>query len=144
MLREDVHTMSMSTADGGLAPRYAVEVHDEGPITIRLEGCITPEQGESLLREVRLLVPPRLHQRSQAIIDLRNFKACAESTQESLRLALQELRKLEQLIGVFVGSMSAGMLQIRRLAREAEIAELFICLEGLEAANEFLLAVASQ
>lgn len=113
-------------ADGKIEPRFEVSERDQNQLFVRLSGSLTPLESDSLEEVVCRKLARLRREQTFVYIDARELGACSKASLDHIRNWLERMRQARQLLGVLVGGTSIGVVQVRRLAREAGIADALI------------------
>lgn len=127
----------------GVANAFRVSA---GPrlLQIELDGYLNPQESRTLADDVRRGVESIVRRPVLAHIDARRFAPCPESSLPSLLEAFRSLGQDGSVLGVLLGPRSVGMLQLKRLAREAGIGDALAAFEEEEEAFSFWLQIEQQ
>lgn len=120
----------------GVANAYRVSA---GPrqIRIELDGYLNPQESRTLAGDVRRGVESMVDRPVLAHIDARRFRPCPESSLPILRETFRSLGRCGPILGVLLGPRSVGMLQLKRLAREAGVGNALAAFEDEQEASSF-------
>ncbi|MFC1610581.1 response regulator [Myxococcota bacterium] len=109
-------------ADDTTTTPFHVETDPSGWLTVRLIGLLNSSQAN----ELRAAVQQELAQwqdRLLVLVDASRFRPCPDESLSVLRGLLHDLANHSSLSGALVGPNTVGLLQFRRIAREANVAE---------------------
>ena len=105
-------------------------------VEIQVHGSLNPVESQELATrvadQVAMFPPGPL----LAFIDARNFAPCSDESLGHMQTWLGRLARGGNFAGILLGSNSVGMLQFRRLAREAGVADSLLCVENEEEARD--------
>jgi hypothetical protein len=110
-------------ATGRVETLFEVREHGSNQLHIRMTGALTPLEADSLEEVVCRKLGRIKDKQLYVYIDARGLGACSKSALEHIHTWLERLRHNRQLFGVMLGGTSIGVVQVRRLAREAGIAD---------------------
>ncbi len=119
-----------------LTQKYSVQLSD-GSILVRLNGSLNLAESQALSDSMAQEVGHLGNKTLVSFIDATHFLACPEESLPYIKEGLAKLGCSSPSFGVMVGSASTAMLQMRRLLREAGVAETIVCFENQGEALEF-------
>jgi Tfp pilus assembly protein PilZ len=120
----------------GVANAFRVSA---GPrqLRIELDGYLSPQESRTLAGDVERGVESMVDSPVLAHIDARRFRPCPESSLPILRETFRSLGRRGPVLGVLLGPRSVGMLQLKRLAREAGVGNALAAFEDEQEASSF-------
>ena len=118
--------------------KSTVEVSQWGWVVIRLQGMLSKEQSNTLAHAVESAAGTRRDGRLLVLVDATHFRPCNDDGLPGLQKWLAFLGGQPSFGGVLVGRSTVGMLQLRRIAREENVAGSWASFEDEDAAIEFL------
>lgn len=116
--------------------KYAVATEGNA-LFITLHGFLGPEESLGLFEAIDQQIERLEGQALFAYIDATDFAASPEESLPILKECLADLKKRTPSFGVMVGSSPAAMLQMRRLVRDAGVAESIACFRDEAEAKSF-------
>lgn len=131
------HGQNTPVAGGRIETRFEVCEQGDNQIFIRMAGTLVPLEAENLEEAVCRKLAELKGSPLFAYIDVRDLGACSKASLDRVRAWLERLRGDRELLGVLVGGNSIGVVQVRRLAREAGIADSLMMFAAEREAREF-------
>jgi hypothetical protein len=122
---------------GRIDTRYEVLDPTDEQLRLRLSGSLQPLESEGLDEVVCRKLARKRASRLFVFVDAVNLGACPKGALDPMRNWLERLRQGRQVLGVLVGGSTVGVTQIRRLARDAGVADAFMSFADLEEAETF-------
>ncbi len=122
---------------GRIETRFEVSERAENQLYVRMTGSLIPLEADSLEEVVCRKLARMRRGQLLVYIDARDLGACPKASLDHVRAWLERLRFNHQVLGVMLGGSSIGVVQVRRLAREAGIADSLIMFTDKEEAEEF-------
>lgn len=116
--------------------KYTVQITDD-TLWIRLNGYLSAEECQGLCDIMGEQIDRLEGQILLTLLDATHFSACPEESLPFLRKCLAKLGGRGPSFSVMIGTGSVAMLQMRRLAREAGVADSIACFENENEALPF-------
>ncbi len=135
---QDAARASASYGYATLEEKFRVAVSPQGWLQVYLCGVLGASEANELGRQIVDSLSVVCRRPVRLFLDVSHYCPCPEATLCSLRTMLGKFRNLEELVGVMVGRSSVGLLQMRRLMREAGIADYLVCFESYAEACRFM------
>jgi hypothetical protein len=130
---------------GQIQTRFEVSAEGDDRLLIRMSGTLTPVESEGLEEVVCRRLPPATSEPCFVYIDARDLGPCSRAALEHIRNWLDRLCRNRQVLGVLVGTNTIGVVQLRRLIREARLADgLMVFAEEAEAQAFWRTLVSSE
>ena len=111
---------------GRIQTRFAATASHSNQLHVHVSGSLLPLEAETLeavvCREIATLYQGTIF----VYLDVQELGACSKASLEYMRNWLERLRHNRELLGVMVGSNTIGVVQFRRMAREAGVADALI------------------
>jgi hypothetical protein len=130
-------------AGGRIETRFEVTDPADNQLRVRLTGTLLPLEADSLEEAVCRKLSRLRRGQIFVYIDARDLAACPKASLEHIRAWLERLRFNRAVLGVLVGGNTIGVVQVRRLAREAGIADSLIMFDNRGEADEFWHSIVS-
>lgn len=131
-------------AGGRIETRFEVTDPADNQLRIRLTGTLLPLEADSLEEAVCRKLNRLRRGQTFVYIDARDLAACPKASLEHIRAWLERLRFNRTVLGVLVGGSTIGVVQVRRLAREAGVADSLIMFDNRAEADEFWQSIVGQ
>lgn len=117
--------------------RFIVKDEGRNRMLIRMLGSLTPVESEALLACINDQLAKNNPTELFAYIDVRELGACCKATLDPMRTWLKHLGERRHFAALLVGPESIGAVQMRRLAREAGVADSVLAFTDELEANKF-------
>ncbi len=139
-LRECENHQKVATSVVGPTQKFFVEVSRHGWLVIKLQGFLKLAESAALRDLVATKLEAWRDRSPLVLIEVSDFQPCPEESLEAIRDWLALMGQQPSFGGVLIGRGTVGILQFRRIAREAEIAGALASFEDEESGVEFLRA----
>lgn len=124
----------------GPSQKFSVELSPHGWLVIKLQGFMNRAESAALRDLVASKLEAWREETALVLIEVSGFQPCPDESLDAIRDWLALLGQQPSFGGVLIGRGTVGILQFRRIAREAEIAGALASFEDEGSGIEFLRA----